>query len=88
MQQQANPIAHIAKDNGTSINNQKHAANNAPVTLNPSQSIPHKNAKPIKNPIICPPFRCRSPFLKLGVFPYLFIVYNRDAIKNMLKNAT
>ena len=88
VQQHANPIAHITSDIGTSINNQKHAVSSAPVILNPNQSIPHRNAKPTKKPIIAPPFRYHHPLLKMGVFPYLIIVYNRDTVKNMLKKAT
>ncbi len=40
--------------NGTSINNQKQPANNAPVSLNPSHNINVKNNNPIKKLITIP----------------------------------
>ena len=52
VQKHTKPIPHTNTTNGTMINSQKKAFNNAPVTLNPSQNINDKNSIPKKKPII------------------------------------
>lgn len=52
VQQHTKPIAQTTNESGTSINNQIHAANIAPVNLKPIQSIHHKIAKLNKKPNI------------------------------------
>ena len=52
VQHKSNPIPNAPKPSGTEINNHKHADNNAPVSLNPSQSNIDKTHKLMKKPII------------------------------------
>ena len=55
VQHKIKPMPHAQNANGTSINNQKQADNNAPVILNPNHNIKVKNPKPTKNPNISIP---------------------------------
>ena len=60
VQHKINPIPQAQNANGTSMNNQIQADNNAPVKLNPNHNIKVKNPKPTKKlnisiPILSPP---------------------------------
>lgn len=48
VQHKSNPIPQAQNANGTSMNNQMQADNNAPVKLNPNHNIKVKNPKPTK----------------------------------------